>query len=177
MPSEASGCKPLDYAAQRASELEAWLPHLYGNRFASVLALKGESGPSEQSGNPPFFGMDGEALENALATLGWGSNAWCGIALELPEKGIIGSSELRMLVEIIDPRALLALDRQAIDALQLSFGIELLPSIPIPGQITWLLGRALVYVEGFEAALISGEEEAKRRVWRELRTLKPSMSY
>lgn len=163
----------IDFAALRAAELEPWLSFLYGNRFAPVIAIKGQPGEAELSGKPPFFGADAEALESALCALGWGSNSWSGIALDVPSKGVLSASDVRLLIEIIDPRALVALDLPAVTALKESFGDELLPSVPRPGQKTWLLGRLLVYVDGFETALASEDEgEAKRRVWRELKALK-----
>ena len=163
----------LDFAALRAAELEEWLPFLHGNRFASVVVVKGEPGVAERSGQPPFFGEDGEALESALAALGWGSNNWCGIALKLPGKGVLSAPDLRLLIEILDPRALVALDSIAASMIQYCFGKELMPSFPEPGQKIWLLGRALVFVDGFESALASDDDEgAKRRVWRELKALK-----
>ncbi|MDR2035306.1 MAG: hypothetical protein LBP91_01330 [Coriobacteriales bacterium] len=170
-PPESPG---LDYAAWRALALQPWLVHLHGNRFASVLAIKGQPGEAENKGQPPFFGSDGEALESAFVALGWGSNNWCGIALDLPGKGVVSEQDLRMLIEIIDPTVLLALDRMAALKLKESYG-ELLPSIPEPGIMTKLLGRALVFVDGFEAALTSQQEdEAKRRAWQQLKAIKTS---
>lgn len=161
-----------DYAAIRAAELEPWRAHLHGNRFASVLAIKGEPGPAERAGKPPFFGEDAQALESAFVTMGFESGSWCGIALELPEKESIDALELRLLIETIDPQALVALDHCAILLLQEAYGVELMPVIPEPGKKSRILGRALVYVEGFEAALASNDGgEAKKRVWNELKAL------
>jgi len=159
-----------DFAALRSEALEPWLPHLYGNRFASVVAIKGQPGEAENKGQPPFFGPDSEALERALVALDWGGNNWCGIALDLPQKGTLNDADLRLLIETIDPQALLALDSKALEALQDGYGTELMPRIPQPGMKTKILGRALVFVDGFEAALSSDEE--KRRVWRELKAIK-----
>jgi len=164
--------KDLDFAALRAQALEPWLLHLFGNRFASVVAIKGEPGEAESRGKPPFFGADAEALENALVALGWGNNNWCGIALDLPGRDVLDPKELRLLIETIDPRALLALDKKAAEALLDGYGVELLPRIPQAGVKTKLLGRTLVIVDGFEAALASKDEgEAKQRVWKELKAL------
>jgi len=159
-----------DFVALRTEALESWLPHLYGNRFASIMAIKGIPGEAESKGQPPFFGPDSEALERALVALDWGSNNWCGVALDLPQRDILSNSDLRLLIETIDPQALLALDEKAIVALQDGYGTELMPRIPQPGIKTKILGRALVFVDGFEAALSS--EEDKRRAWRELKALK-----
>ena len=162
-----------DFVALRAEALEPWLPHLFGNRFASVVALKGEPGEAEAEGKPPFFGEDGAALESALVALDWGSNNWCGIAIDLPGKGTLSARDLRLLIETIDPLALLALDKTAAAALKEGFGEELLPHIPKPGKRIKILGRILVFVDGFEAALGAEDEgKAKRRVWQELKALK-----
>ena len=169
--SRAGQSAAIDFVGLRAAQLEPWLPYLYGNRFARVLALKGEPGEAEKKGQPPFFGADGEALESALAALDWGSNNWCGVVLDLPGKDVLKAGELRLLVETIDPVALLALDEKALLALQDGFGRELLPRVPRPGVRIKLLGRALVFADGFEAALAS--ETGKRRVWQELKALRP----
>lgn len=164
-----------DYSSIRAAELEPWLPYLHGNRFAHLVAVKGVMGLAEESGQSPFFGPDGEAFEQALVTLGCGRNAWCGIALELRDKEVLSAGELRLLIETIDPLMLVALDQRAAEQVQMSFGRELLPEIPEPGQKTRLLGRTFVYVNGFESALASEPldgGEAKHRVWRELKALK-----
>ena len=171
MPTHDETSQIPDFAALRAEALEPWLPHLHGNRFASVVALKGEPGIAESKGQPPFFGADSEALERALVALDWGSNSWCGIALDLPGRATLNHSDLRLLIETIDPLALLALDNKAIQALQEGYGTELLPRIPPPGTKTQLLGRTLVFIDGFEAALSS--EEDKRRAWRELKAFRP----
>ena len=171
----AQGHKQLDFVALRAAELAPWLPFLHGNRFARVVAVKGKPGVAEKAGQSPFFGSDGEALDSALVALGWGINSWCGIVLELPEKGTLSASDVRLIIEIVDPRALLALDISSITALQESFGEKLLPCIPEPGVKAHLLGRTLVYVDGFETALDSQDQDdgkAKRRVWKELKALK-----
>ena len=162
----------LDFVALRTVELEPWLPYVYGNRFASIVAVKGEAGEAEREGKP-FFGEDAEALENAFVSLGWGFNSWCGVTLEVSDKDTLSALELRMIVEIIDPQVVVALDRRALLMLQEGYGDELLPEIPSPGKKTTLLGRTFVYVDGFEVALASDDEgEAKRRVWRELKVLK-----
>ncbi|MCL2807703.1 MAG: hypothetical protein FWD27_06055 [Coriobacteriia bacterium] len=168
---KASGLGALDFTSLRAEALEDWLPYMFGNRFASILALKGEPGEAERRGQP-FFGADSQALESALVALGWETNSWCGIALTLANQETMHAEELRLLIETIDPSALLALDNLAIEALQESYGIDLMPRIPKPGAKTMLLGRSLVFVDGFEAALASYKEEAKRRVWQELKALK-----
>jgi hypothetical protein len=173
---KAASVKAPDFAALRTRALEPWRPYLYGNRCASVVAVKGEPGVAEQSGQQPFFGADGPALESALAALGWGSNSWCGIVLDLPNRAALDAPSLRLLIETIDPRALLALDRRALTVMQEGFGEEVLPAALGPGQKTWLLGRALVFVDGFETALVSEDNgEAKRRVWRELKALKSEL--
>lgn len=164
----------LDLMVLRMAQLEPWLPHLHGNRLASVTVIKGEPGSAELLGKPPFFGADGEAMESALAALDWGSNNWCGIAIDLPDRSRLSAPDLRLLIEIIDSRALVALDDTAMTALRESFGAKVLPHALKPGKKIWVLGRALVFVRGFEAALTSDDGgEAKRRVWKELKALRP----
>lgn len=170
-----TGNKPQDalpdLAAIRTAQLEPWLPFIHGDRFASLLVLKGEPGPSELAGNPPFFGEDGSALNSAFVAMGLKSTHWCGIVCGHPTKGRLSARDVRELIEIIDPLALVALDRKAIEILQQSFAAEVLPAIPKPGTKTSLMGRTLVFVDGFEAALASDDGQAKHRVWKELKAL------
>lgn len=174
MPDATQQSSPtLDFGALRAAQLEPWLGHLYGNRFGSVVAIKSQMGERDSLGQAPFFGADGQALESALAALEWGSNNWCGIVLELSDEQTLSPEVLRLLIEIIDPVALLVLDERALDALKLGYKGELLPDTIKPGVKIRLLGRAVVFVDGFEEALASKTEEARRRVWRELKALKP----
>lgn len=148
------------------------MAYLHGNRFGSVVAIKGIPGEAEAKGKP-FFGADAEALERALTTLGWGSNNWCGVAINLPQKGSLSAQDLRLLIETIDPLAILALDEKAQAALKDAYGAELMPQIPKPGTKAKLLGRTLVFINGFEAALASTDDkEAKQRVWKQLKALK-----
>ena len=170
----------LDFAALKSAELNPYLKYLYGNRFAEVVVIKGEPGAVELAGGQPFFGEDAQALESALNTLGWGSNNWCGVITELPGEAGLSAGDVRLLIEIIDPRAVVALDSHALEILweglasgeRCAEGKVAVPQKPRPGQNTLFLGRMFVAVNGFETALASKDEKAKRRVWRELKALK-----
>lgn len=167
-----SAKEPPDFVALRTVELKPWLSFMYGNRFARIVALKGEPGEFEKKGRP-FFGLDGDALESAFISLGWGKSNWCGIALELPGKRKLSAGELRVLLEIIDPLALVALDRCALSVIKEGYGNELLPLMPQPGKTAQILGRTLLCVDGFEAALVSSDnKKAKDQIWQELKALK-----
>ncbi len=91
--------------------------------------------------------------------------------LSRPEPGIDrerASDRLRLQLESVDPRVIVALDAEAAADVAEAFGCEQ----PVPGGAPLrVLGRRIVAVSGFEAAL--ADPKAKQRVWAELKTAKP----
>ena len=167
--------RTIDLVASRAAELEPWRAYLFGNRFAQIIVIKGDSDKGHSPEHAAFFGKDGEALEAAFFALGFEKNCWCGISLHAAEKKELSPGEVRLLIETVDPQIILALDTAAMSILVNSYGTEMLPQIPKPGVKTRLLGRSLVYVNDFEAGLASKTKEdgeARHRVWKELKALK-----
>ncbi|MDR0347251.1 MAG: hypothetical protein LBH56_02625 [Coriobacteriales bacterium] len=165
-------------------QLAPFTAHITGNPLASLIAVKGLPGPFEQEGKSPFSGQDGLALDRAFGRLGWGygsrdTRTWLGVLLELPSAlpaqtqaatpAQLSGAGLRLICEIVDPLTIIALDNKAHGALIDAFGAEAekLAEQFIFGGETRVLGRQLVSVTGFEDAL--GEEQAKQRVWAQLK--------
>ncbi len=141
-----------------------------GAALAEIAVVKGLPGPAEASGGAALSGADGAALVKALEALGWAPDA-VFFTLSRPEPGMDrerASDRLRLQLESVDPRAVVALDAEAAADLAESFGCEQ----PMPGKPpVRVLGRRLFAVSGFEAAL--SDPKAKQRVWAELKAVKP----
>jgi hypothetical protein len=73
---------------------------------------------------------------------------------------------LRLIIEAVDPRAILALDPMAAADVAAVLGLESIPS----GTAVRVGGRQVVALDGLEASL--ADEKLKRRVWRQLKALK-----
>jgi CheY-like chemotaxis protein len=140
-----------------------------GALLAEVAVVKGLPGPAEATGGAALSGADGDAITKALEALGWGPER-VFFTLSRPEPGMDptrAADRLRLQLEAIDPLAIVALDAEAAADLVQAFGCEPL----VPGVASRVLGRSLVALSGFEAAL--AEPKAKQRVWGELKAAKP----
>jgi hypothetical protein len=170
MSNKASKIEISEVLAALLAQIEPYQAYLFGNRLASIIAIKGYKGQAEAAGQAPFFGPDGMALESAFAALGWGDNSWCGVLLEPVGQPALTAAQLRLLIEIIDPQAIVALDKIAIDLVQECFEPDI-PSIKLMvGKKIDILGRLFVGLDGFEAALAN--QELKQKAWIQLKVLK-----
>lgn len=140
-----------------------------GALFAQLAAVKGLAGPAEATGRAALSGPDGEALEKALEALGWEPGGVFA-TLSRPEPGIAPeqrAERLRLQLEAVDPKLVLALDAEAAEDVALAFGIARPPF----GEEARVLGRRIVAVDGLEASL--SDPARKKRVWRQLQAAKP----
>ena len=154
-----------------------------------LLAVKGRRGLAEEARGRPFSGQDGKALGSACERLGWEIQSCCGVLLaplgpkaetlegngegEIKrnagaEAETLKGERLRLLIEILDPMVIVALDKDAYQALSEMFasaeGAPVKWAFETAAEVQ---GRLLVSIEGFEAALNS--EAGKQRVWRQLK--------
>jgi len=140
-----------------------------GALLAEVAAVKGLAGPAEATGGAALTGPDGEALRKALEALGW-DPASIFATLSRVEPGMAAerrSDRLRIQIEAVDPRLVLALDAEAAADVAEAFGI----AEPGFGESVRILGRRIVAVDGLEASL--SDPARKRRVWEQLKAAKP----
>ena len=140
-----------------------------GALLAEIAAVKGLPGPAEASGSAAISGADGTALTKALEALGYAADT-IFFTLSRPEPGMDSehaSDRLRLQLESVDPKVIVALDPEAAADIAEAFGCE----TPRPGSPLRVLGRRIVAVSGFEAAL--ADPKAKQRVWAELKAAKP----
>jgi hypothetical protein len=163
-----------DMRAAITQQLAPYAAHLTGNPLALALCIKGDKGAAEAAGGPPLSGADGAALAKAADTLGWGSDGWCGLLLAGASAGADGAdaidaSTLALIIEIVDPQVVVALDESARQALILAYA----KSEPaLRGQLkagaqARVLGRTLASVPDFEGAL--ADPERKQRAWQQLK--------
>jgi len=141
-----------------------------GALLAEVAVVKGLAGPAEASGGSAMSGADGEALTKALGALGYEPQS-VFFTLSRPEPGIDreqASDRLRLQLESVDPRVIIALDAEAAADIAEAFGC----TVPVVGGTPLrILGRRIIAVGGFEAAL--ADPKAKQRVWSEIKAAKP----
>ena len=168
----------IDFRENTARQLKAHAPHMEGSLLTALVVVKGTPGPAELAGNLPFSGPDGLALDKAFASLGWGfgsldTRLWLGVVLALPDRPALSPQELRYICEVVDPLSIVALDALAHTALSEAFvsAEEGFLADFTPGGEAWVLGRHLVSVEGFEAALTN--EATKQRAWAQLKRCVP----
>lgn len=141
-----------------------------GNAFCSVLLVKGRPGPCEQAGGELLGGADGPALRAALGKLGWGEGDWGALATFLSQPGApqADPADVAVAVEVFDPECVVALDTPAAHALAHAWGL----TAPLPvGSVQHVLGRRVLALGGFEAALAS--DQGKRDMWSRLKQLPP----
>jgi len=168
----------IDYSKTITQQLEAFLPHICGNPLASLVVIKGIPGPREAAGDKPFSGQDGLALDKAFGRLGWGfgsqsTRMWFGIALSPASAPTLSPQSLRSICELIDPLTIVALDDKARLACIEAFSQaeEGFLADFTSGRQTWVLGRHLISVAGFEAAL--DDDAQKQKVWAQLKRCVP----
>ncbi len=140
-----------------------------GDVLAEVLLLKGLPGPAEAAGGDALSGADGEAVSKALEALGW-SPAHSFRALSCPSADLdpaLRAKRVRLLVEAVDPRVVIALDELAASDLARAYEIAPLRA----GAEVQVAGRRLVAVGGFEASL--NDPRRKKVAWSQLRVATP----
>ena len=159
----------LDFESILSQQLGSYAAYLSGNGLASVLVIKGICGSAEQAGNLPFSGADGEALEKALSALDWGPNVWRGVLLNPQDEQPLDVANLRLIIEAFDPLTIITTDEVARLALIQACSLEKTNQahLFVPGGTISVLGRMLVSVDGFEAALTN--PKAKQVAWMQLK--------
>jgi len=168
----------VDLRSIIAEQLAPFAPYIRGNALASLVAIKGIPGSAELAGNPPFSGADGFALDKAFGRLNWGfgsqgTRVWLGIVLSALGYPELSPADLRLVLEIVDPLAIVVLDETArlkiIDAFE-SVDKALRTDFN-SGTEHWILGRHVLSVEEFEQSL--AQESLKQRAWGQLKRCQP----
>lgn len=177
-----------DAAEQELKGLEARGVRMAGNAFSPVVLIKGELNDAERSGEPLLSGADGTALRAALGAIGWEPQDLCVLAAvagsvdEAVAGGLTAGEPLpvdllREALEALDPEAVILLDDAAADLLRETYADALAiiedfdTAMLKPGLIAPVLGRRVLALDGFEAALSQPAE--KQRMWAYLKQMPP----
>ena len=145
------------------SALAPYRDCLAGDDFAIVVAICSDEAlnavPMEQR-------ADISALKKALEAMGYLPDSLALIDLSTRQ---LSPSELRILVEQIDPVAIVALDLAASAALYASVGSAVRDCVDIREGVKILMGRRVITIDGFFASL--EDPERKREAWQRLKEL------
>ena len=177
-----------DAAEQELKGLEARGVRMAGNAFSPVVLVKGELNDAERSGEPLLSGADGTALRAALGAIGWEPQDLCVLAAvagsgdEAVAGGLMAGEPLpvdlfREALEALDPEAVILLDDAAADLLRETYADALAiiedfdTAMLKPGLVAPVLGRRVLALDGFEAALSQPAE--KQRMWAYLKQMPP----
>lgn len=159
-----------------------------GNAFSPILLIKGDLNAEERTGGELLAGADGKALRAALLAIGWEPQDFCALSSMRGEDvtGATGESEpamplstevFREAVEALDPEAIVLLDDGAADLMRETYADALAliedfdTAMLRPGLVASVLGRRVLALDGFEAAL--GDSSQKQRMWAYLKQLPP----
>lgn len=173
---------------QELGSLQARGVRIAGNAFSPVVLVKGELNADELAGESLLSGADGTALRAALSAIGWEPQDFCALAtvfgtgepgiVDGPVPGDAVPAELfREALEALDPEAIVLLDDAAADAMREAYADALAiiedfdTAMLKPGLVAPVLGRRVLALNGFEAALM--EPRQKQRMWAYLKQLPP----
>lgn len=173
---------------QELGALQARGVRIAGNAFSPVVLVKGDLNASELAGESLLCGADGTALRAALSAIGWEPQDFCVLATVFgagdpgiagaPVPGDVVPAELfREALEALDPEAVVLLDDAAADVMREAYADALAiiedfdTAMLKPGLIAPVLGRRVLALDGFEAAL--AEPRQKQRMWAYLKQLPP----
>ncbi|MCR5845812.1 MAG: hypothetical protein K6G78_04505 [bacterium] len=148
--------------AQRAA-LDPYRDCLAGDDFAIVVAIC-----ADEAANPAPMAerSDIDALRKALEAMGYLPDSLALVDLAARR---LSPGELRILIEQIDPVAIVALDSMASAELYASFGSAVRDCVDIREGVKVLMGRKVVSIDGFSASL--DDPESKREAWQRLKEL------
>lgn len=177
----------VDALRQELDALSARGVHVSGDALSSIVLVKGELNEAERAGGKLLAGADGTALRAALARLGWAPEDFCALAAVAgeAEEGfaaaapgeLLPSEVFREALEALDPEAVVLLDDVAAHAMREAYADALAAieqfevAMLEPGLVAHVLGRRVLALDGFEAALASPRD--KQRMWAYLKQLPP----
>lgn len=161
---------------------------MVGNAFSPIVLVKGELNDAERAGGDLLSGADGTALRAALGAIGWQPQDLCVLSsvAGTGEEGVTDGIPLgeplpvplfREALEALDPEAVILLDDSAADLMRetyvdaLSIIDDFDTAMLKPGLVASVLGRRVLALDGFEAALSQPAE--KQRMWAYLKQMPP----
>ena len=156
-----------------------------GNALSPIVLVKGQLDEAELAGGELLAGADGRALRAALGAIGYAPEDFCALAsvAGAADGAIVTPGEplpadlFREALEALDPASVLVLDEAAADVLREAYADALVviedfdTAMLKPGLVAPVLGRRVLVLDGFEAAL--SDKAAKQRMWAFIKQLKP----
>lgn len=158
-----------------------------GNPMSPIVLVKGELDEAERAGGELLAGADGKALRSALGAIGYAPEQFCALASVAGtaetgfEAAVVGEAlpceVFREALEALDPVSVLLLDNAAADVMRETYADALVAiedfdtAMLKPGLVANVLGRRVLALDGFEAALT--DKAAKQRMWAYIKQLKP----
>lgn len=159
-----------------------------GNAMSPIVLVKGTLNAEEQAGGDVLAGADGAALRAALERLGYAPEEFCalaavagphdeGAAPQIAAGEALPPALFREALEALDPEAVVLLDDAATAVMRDAYAEELARieqfdvAMLAPGLVAHVLGRRVLALDGFEAAL--ADTRAKQRMWAYLKQLPP----
>ncbi len=179
----------LGAARQEFEHLAKAGVRMFGNAFSPIVLVKGELNEAERAGGDVLAGADGDALRAALGRLGYAPEDFCAlsavagagdcaVAPTTPVGSMLSPDVFREALEALDPEAIVLLDDAAATEMREAYAAELAAieqfdvAMLAPGLVARVLGRRVLALDGFEAAL--GDAAAKQRMWAYLKQLPPA---
>lgn len=162
---------------------------MVGCALSPIVLVKGDLDEAELAGGELLAGPDGVALRAALTAIGYAPEDFCGIAVRAgdsaagadavaPAGELIGPDVFREALETLDPEAVVLLDTTAADVMRDAYADALVViedfdvAMLSPGLVAHVLGRRVLSLDGFEAALADPRE--KQRMWAYLKQIPPA---
>ena len=162
--------------AQTTAQLDALCAkgvRLGGNAYSPIVLIKGELNQEEQAGGELLAGKDGAALRSALVAIGYEPDDFC----TLSAADSIDTALFTEVLEVLDPEVVVLLDDTARDVMRESYADALAAiedfntAMLMPGLVAHVLGRRVLALDGFEAALSNAQD--KQRMWAYLKQIPP----
>lgn len=180
MPVPSAEKKQALVAAAKAQveSLEERGVRIVGTATSPIVLVKGELNEAERVGGELLAGPDGTALRACLSKLGFAPEDFCGLACSTTDGAPLGLDLFREALETLDPEAVVVLDNTARDLVRECYADALVviddfdTAMLKPGLVAPVLGRRVLALDGFEAAL--SDKAEKQRMWAYLKQIKPA---
>lgn len=159
-----------------------------GNAYSPIVLVKGCLNADELACCELLGGADGAALRSALSAIGYAPEDFCALSAVAgpaevadsvaPAGAALPAEVFREALETLDPEAVLLLDDIAADVMRDAYADALVviedfdTAMLRPGLVAHVLGRRVLALDGFEAALADSRE--KQRMWAYIKQLPPA---
>ena len=175
----------LEATHQELDALCARGVRMEGNAFSPIVLIKGDLNEEERAGGALLGGADGTALRASCTAIGYAPEDFCALAAVAGEGddpaltlgATLPTEVFREALEALDPEAVLLLDATAADLMRETYADALVAiddfdtAMLKPGLVAHVLGRRVLALDGFEAAL--GDKREKQRMWAYIKQIGP----